>query len=576
MDLALQVMAKTQGCAPDPRVYRAFLHVNQEMRAEWAKAARLQRSTLHWYWALADGGRRPSRECGTSVASRPVAARQGSFADLGVAGDDSVWGSTPPPSPSPVVPSRQPLAPAAAHSGCSTRLGEDDVFVAIHRRIEVTPTGLRLQFSEKDRAGRKGLTVWYELNMATGMIVRRAGRTKSDAGDLHFALRRIGRADFALARGQDLALRFLDNIGKTRPTHLQDVGRRAFRNAARDVLDGYLDVLFRGPWAGDVRGARAVSPRPAVAWEVYGIHREFGKDSEEAYRVKTFAARFPALMRVIPRSFLRSVIITGAPLRKTMPYWSPWFREAAEAKAANREEARENLLRAALRSMGASGQDVQAVRAIWLDWLGFHLPFVRQTRTREAFMVWTTRHLADGAISPDELYGLYSYVRAAEHRCDRFTTPTRLRKRRDEWHRREMEQRMLEAIGDNLPFPTAWLGDRWDSGGRRIVYLSDPRSLYIHAKRHVHNCAFLYCDRIRRGEVQLYRIEAADGVAVGTIEVLRDGLGIQLGEHLGPHNEPLAIEDTRIVQRWFHEMASGGRAAAPGDAHLTVPARVCL
>jgi hypothetical protein len=86
-------------------------------------------------------------------------------------------------------------------------------------------------------------------------------------------------------------------------------------------------------------------------------------------------------------------------------------------------------------------------------------------------------------------------------------------------------------------------------------------------------CAFEYCDQVRRGEVQLYRIETADKVAVGTIEVLRDERGVRLGEHLGPRNGPLSAEDERLVQWWFRETALANRSTPLDDGHAAMQER---
>jgi len=440
----------------------------------------------------------------------------------------------------------------------------------------MTRSGLHLLFIEKGVTGRER-RVWYDLNMAEGRIMRR-GKTGRETADFHFAPKLVGRAGFALARGRrELALLFLDNVERTHLPHRSESHTGGFREKASDVLDGYFELALQGPWSSDIRTARAMTQRPALAWAIYGILRESGSDSREAARVSEFATHFPSLLRVVSPSFLKTVVAAGGSLRKAIPYWSPWFREAARSKTANREQAREALLRAALRSMGASDHDAGSVRAVALDRLGFHLPFVRQTRTREAFLVWVARHLADGTIEPDEAYFLYGYVRSTGYLCDRFTTPARLRARHDEWHRRQADRRMMEAVGHNEAFPASWLGDEWQVADHRIAYLRDPRSLYVHAKQDVHNCAFLYCGRIRRGEVQLYRIEDVKGKAIGTVEVMDDGDGnLTLGDRLGPKNEPLPESAEQAVSAWFVARCGTGVTMGPVGANPPVDPRRTL
>jgi len=205
----------------------------------------------------------------------------------------------------------------------------------------------------------------------------------------------------------------------------------------------------------------------------------------------------------------------------------------------------------------------------YLREMRFFLPFVEQYPYRRQFFLFVFRELARKDRAPEEFVSLYSYVRATNHLCDRYTTFRSLKRRHDEWLREQIRQQAVDEIGDNQPFPEPWLQHTRIDDELRMVYLRDPEALWFHSREQA-NCSFSYGSDIRFGQVQLYRLEDSNGRGLATVELVDDGNGnFVLGERLGPRNSALDQPKELAIRSWFRHTnrrdADGAKQREPGQ-----------
>ena len=421
---------------------------------------------------------------------------------------------------------------------------------SVYDRVRAVREGVELCFVHGGRP------LWYRVNVLRGCITPLAPSGQA-AHSYHFALKRIGRACNRLNRGRrDVMLSFVRNAaGDGRHRFPAKPKSRVERQFLLEFLDEHSDRLMRKCVQHEMLWARSFTRRNAIGWEVYALVRRFGFESPEIERLRLFADTFPSLFRIVPRGFLSEIIAAGQSLREAMPYWSRSFREASRESSQNYSQAQERMMRATLLSMGAQTEWFDSVNVSdYLSKFGFFLPFVKQSRLREAFFLFMFRNLGEPARSPRQFFPLYDYVRRHEHICDRYTTLGSLQRRRAHWLQRLEEERFANMIGANKPFPAPWFSPFPDQGGKRIVYLSDPAALLAHANEQK-NCAFDYASSIRAGEVQLYRLEEKSGAGLATIRVAAGKNGKRVvNERLGPCNQLLAREDAALIDKWFAEV----------------------
>ncbi|OPZ25576.1 MAG: hypothetical protein BWZ02_02399 [Lentisphaerae bacterium ADurb.BinA184] len=451
---------------------------------------------------------------------------------------------------------QNPCKASAAQGGCPSVAPALD-------RVELTDRGaaVLLQAALPRQAGA-GEPTWHLIDMQRGVVL--AAGVAAEGRPRHVALARFGDGrQWVRRRGNlDVVGAFFESVaaipGGCRRVAPCAAWMRWRQRAARFLSEHLLSLCDPV----DLRRARSLSRRPAIAWEIYGILRQRGRESRAAGRVAEFAAAFPSLFRIVPAGFLSRVIAPGLPLRAAVPYWSPALRAAACAPCRRYGEARERVMRGVLLSLGATPAELEGLRVTrFLDRFRFYLPFVRQARVREGFFLFVARHWREAGAS-EALGRIYGYVRRFGHVCDRQSTLASLQRRWEAWamaadcRRFAMQDGMLTRA-----FPPPWMPASWTGDTRRIVYLDTPGRLWQHARGEQRNCAFDLTPQVHAGHVQLYRLETLSGQGVGTILVGRGPGGeLQLGDCLAACNRPLSRDDTALIAHWF--VAAGRGAAA--------------
>ncbi len=509
LHVVLSALQAAGNCTLDPRACRPYLRVADNDLRHWEAAACEQAHTRQWY--------------GVNPAKREKS------------------------------PARQTI--------------DHPLEAALYKRIRRCRRGLELCFTEANRQR------WYRVDMQTGRILRLSDHRVS--GRFYLDLR---QADTSSRPGrfrgrQDILLAFAREAMKHRPLSPVPVTRSLYRKLVMRFVAGHRELLMAKRSEEDAKAACSLSDRPRIAWEIYGIVRQFGPESRQFDNVKRFAAALPSLFRIIPKEFLRKNVVPGASLRKAIPYWTRFFAHAAQQQADDYRSARGNMMRAVLLGMGAHQDWIDGVRVTEiLDRFGFRLPFEKQPRWKEAFILFLLRNGSQKQIPKASCFEFYEYIRQTKHMVSRQTTLRSLGTRCQHWFEEREKRQDLAGVGGNKPLPPPWLPGACTQLNRRIVYLRSPLSLWCHA-REQENCVFGYnfYAPIAWGEKQIYRLENLQGTGLGTIEVKRDPQGrLQLGDRLGPQNQPLSAHDEEIIEQWFC------RALAAADAVPTTLTTDCI
>lgn len=409
-------------------------------------------------------------------------------------------------------------------------------YLPVLKRIKLTNNGLKLCFINK------GKQVWYNINYRKG-IIEVLNQKKFSKIKYHFALKNIGNARSKLFRGnQDILIQFVKNAMSyysiQDPNYLNDID---FRELIWGKLNELTGILIKRLDINHLKQARSFSRRHAICWEIFGLLRSYPKNSIQILRLESFAKLFPSLLEIIYPGFLSKYIIPGKSL-KNIPYWSKFFRSDAMVVPKNYKEAKFKMMRAVLKTLGippeADEESIKAALAI----THFNLPFLKQPRFKEAYVVWM---LKQNEFDSHDFRTYYDYIRSEDYIVNRYTTIRSLEKRHHEW----MFTKFDERVNCNILFPSPWLSSNWNFNDYNISFISNLIELKLHSILQK-NCSFSFQKAILAGKVQLYALKFKKQL-LGTIEVIKNEESLTLGQCAGYKNNSLNKQQLSTIQQWF-------------------------
>jgi PcfJ-like protein len=113
-----------------------------------------------------------------------------------------------------------------------------------------------------------------------------------------------------------------------------------------------------------------------------------------------------------------------------------------------------------------------------------------------------------------------------------------------DWH--EAVANSLDGPSNNFPQP--WC-DAGQVGDYKFVPISDTADLYREG-RAMHHCVGTYGGGVRQGETYVYSIRK-DGGRVATIQLVRCGDSVSIGQLRGPCNSQVPREIEQTVKKWL-------------------------
>jgi hypothetical protein len=114
-----------------------------------------------------------------------------------------------------------------------------------------------------------------------------------------------------------------------------------------------------------------------------------------------------------------------------------------------------------------------------------------------------------------------------------------------------------EAVANNMDGPDLAFPPPWFPAATiddfEIVPIETAAELYREG-RCMHHCVGAFGDDVRSGELYIYSIRR-DGAQVATMELLRNGRGVSLGEIRGPCNATPAGEVIATARHWLRKQS---------------------
>jgi hypothetical protein len=411
-------------------------------------------------------------------------------------------------------------------------------YLPVMERMTLTEDGFNLCFMSS------GEKIWYCVNPHTGRIKTRNDK-KGCLKTVHFALKKAGKARGKMHRGKhDILVAFVKNAvkycSKQDPVYLNDIALKEMIWEKLDQLaNSFLDRLD----SECVDKARELSNRYAIAWEVFGIVKRYHKNSMEIQRLDSFAMTFPTLFKIIYPGFLTEYIVPGKSLKKNIPYWSKYVREQAQISPKNYTDAKSRIMKAVAVTLGVSATIDDKTFQDALGIVHFNLPFQKQPRYKEAYLVWM---LKQDQFDGHTFRSWYDYIESKQYIVDRYTSKNSLKTRHDQWLLDELKN---NSGASRTFFPSPWLKAEWVMDDYHICYIPDSLNLHHHAEIQ-QNCSASYAPAICANKIQLYALKLQDEI-VGTIEVKIEKDRIVLGHCAGYQNGILTREQLQVVDVWF-------------------------
>lgn len=132
-----------------------------------------------------------------------------------------------------------------------------------------------------------------------------------------------------------------------------------------------------------------------------------------------------------------------------------------------------------------------------------------------------------------------------------------------EWH---------EAVANNMDghdqaFPEPWC-DGGVVGDFEVRPITNSAELYREGHT-MHHCVGTYADRVRDGEAYIYSVRQSED-RVATVELVRDGQQVSVGQIRGPCNSQVSQKVMTAVRKWHREQTKY-RLPTPSPADKTLP-----
>jgi hypothetical protein len=110
-----------------------------------------------------------------------------------------------------------------------------------------------------------------------------------------------------------------------------------------------------------------------------------------------------------------------------------------------------------------------------------------------------------------------------------------------------------EAVASDMLGPSCEFPEPWCNGGDALGYTIRPivnaADLYREG-RTMHHCVGSYSHRVMAGQAYLYRIRKRSE-PIATVELVRDGEGVAIGQVRGPLNSHVSKDVQRAVKQWL-------------------------
>jgi hypothetical protein len=192
------------------------------------------------------------------------------------------------------------------------------------------------------------------------------------------------------------------------------------------------------------------------------------------------------------------------------------------------------------------------------------------------FVIWSSRHATEIDGSLDEVTCILRDIADWVKACYRASVPLHIRRAilRDQMffpaqgeqfvHRQFNADMSLatviklsadwhEAVADNMTGPHSKFPEPWCpggvSGGFDIVPITSSSDLYREGKL-LHHCAGTYARSVHAGECFLFSVRK-DGAPVATLELVRSGTGVAIGQLRGACNAKAPGNVVRAVNSWL-------------------------
>jgi hypothetical protein len=316
-------------------------------------------------------------------------------------------------------------------------------YLPVLKRMQLNADFLRLCFI---LSGKK---IWFQIDPHTGIIEPLNGET-DEQYHFHFALKKVGKARGNLHRGRnDILVSFVKNAmrycSKNDPHYLND---NAHRETIWKKLDHLTNQFMEKLESESVNKARKASGRHAIAWEIYGILKRYHNNRMAMLHLESFMTAFPSLLKILYPGFLNSCIIPGKSLKKEIPYWSKLLRKQAQKHPGNYEDAKYRIMTAVAVSLGAPKNVEERTVKMAMLAARFMLPFQKQPRFKEAYLVWM---LKQDEFREPTFRTWYDYIKSSQHVVNRYTSMQSLERRYNEWIFEELTKQGLKEREKRYP-----------------------------------------------------------------------------------------------------------------------------
>jgi hypothetical protein len=391
--------------------------------------------------------------------------------------------------------------------------------------------------------------VWYTIDSRTVTISYKRDNGNSRQSRFHFPLQRPFMKIYRTGckRKKDSIIdNFFMNAIRTISIHEMDfLNLRCLKTRLKSKINECIKLFMAELDQAGRRFAINLSCNSSISWEIYKIYIACGKDSAAVYRVEQFFNYFPSLARIVPSTFLTSYVSPGKSLKKAIPYWTEKFRNQAEKKAEDRNDAYQRIMRTIIEQLaGRPMLDYYSLDSL-LNIFRIKDPFAKQPEAKESLLRFCAKKSFFDSTCISQLV---EYVLKTGHIVQEKNSLKGIIRSYNQWID---EQNIDWLVANGHIFPDPWFSDNWHYKEYTIRYVSSYNGLLKLAEAQK-NCvdSQKYLVDVLSLKRQFYQMEKNNSI-IATVSLENTSLLTILGDCLGKRNSRLDTESSKIIKRWF-------------------------